>query len=169
MGMKAVKDLQPISRAGSTRLNGHSSGILLLDMAIALAILLLLLAIIWPRLGRGTTSFQQSALALDIANVLRSDRTSASLTGTSTSTQIDLDLRTITGAHGRRIKIPDDLAVEVTTGTACIAAARRFVIVFAADGTSCGGVILLRRGAQTYAVRFNWLSGMVDVYHTSKS
>jgi general secretion pathway protein H len=167
--MRAVKDLQPISRAGIVRANGRSSGILLLDMAIALAILLLLFAVIWPTLGRGTTRFRQSALALEIANVLRADRTSASLTGTPASTHIDLDRRTITGTQGRPVKIPDDVALEVTTGSACVAAARHFVIVFAADGTSCGGLILLTRGPLTYVVRFNWLSGMIDVYRTSKA
>jgi hypothetical protein len=42
-------------------------------------------------------------------------------------------------------------------------AARQFVIVFSPDGSSCGGVIVLRKGRVAYAVRFNRLSGMIDI------
>jgi general secretion pathway protein H len=51
----------------------------------------------------------------------------------------------------------------VTTGAACIKGASEFVVVFAPDGTSCGGVIVFKRNGRAYAVRFNWLSGMIDV------
>jgi general secretion pathway protein H len=166
-GVRAVKDLQPISRTGIIKPNGASSGFMLLDMALALTILVLLFAIVWPNLGRGTTSFQQSAVALDVANVLRSDRTSATLSATSTSTQIDLERRTVTGAQGHRVTIPNDVALEVTTGSACVSSARRFVIVFSADGTSCGGMIVLKKRSLAYVVRFNWLSGMIDVFRRS--
>src|SRR5215475_9040227 len=88
-----------------------SQGILLLDMALALAILLLLFAIIWPTFGNGSTSLQQSATALNIATLLRSDRTAASRTGVPTGTSIDLDRRTLTSANGRTVEIPTDIAL----------------------------------------------------------
>src|SRR5215467_1110152 len=143
-----------------------SRGILLLDMALALAILLLLFAIIWPTFGNGSTSLQQSATALNIATLLRSDRTAASRTGVPTGTSIDLDRRTLTSANGRSIEVPADIALEVTTGTACMTSVHQFVIAFAPDGSSCGGIIVLKKRGLSYAVRFNWLSGMIDVVHT---
>jgi general secretion pathway protein H len=175
MGARVAKDLQQTSPIGSTKPTGstnthaRSSGFLLLDMALALTILLLLFAIIWPTFGGGTTTLQQSATALEIATLLRTDRTSASATGLPTSTHIDLGRRTVTGATGRRVDVPDDVALEVTTGAACMTAARQFVIVFYPDGSSCGGVVVLKRGSSAYAIRFNWLSGMIDVVHASKS
>ena len=55
----------------------HSGGFLLMDMALALTIMLLLFAVIWPTLGSGMTNLQESALALDIATLLRHERTIA--------------------------------------------------------------------------------------------
>jgi len=147
----------------------RSSGYLLLDMALALTILLILFAIIWPTFGGGTTSLQESATALDIATLLRHDRTSARRTGSPTGTRIDLDRRILTSADGRRVEVPSDINLEVTTGGACMTSARQFVIVFSADGSSCGGVIVLKKGAMSYAIRFNWLSGMIDIVHASKT
>jgi general secretion pathway protein H len=138
---------------------------LLLDMALALAILLLLIAVIWPTFGGGTTTLIQSATALDIATLLREDRTTASRNGVPAKTRIDLDQRTLTGASGRRIAVADDLTLEVRTGSTCMSGARRFTIVFSPDGSSCGGVIVLKRRSVAYAIRFNWLSGMIDVIH----
>lgn len=162
-----MKELPRTSQIGkSINIGAGSGGFLLLDMALALTILLLLFAILWPTFGRGTSSLQQSAIALDIANVLRSDRTSASILGAPTTTRIDLNRRAVLGAAGRRVDIADDIALEVTTGRGCAAATRQFVIVFSPDGSSCGGVIVLRKGSVAYAVRFNWLSGMVDVFRT---
>jgi general secretion pathway protein H len=146
-----------------------SGGFLLLDMALALAILLLLFAIIWPTFGTGSTSLQQSATALNIATLLRSDRTAASLIGVPTSTRIDLERRTLTSAKGRTVEVPADIALEVTTGASCMTSPRNFVIVFSPDGSSCGGVIVLKKPGLSYAVRFNWLSGMIDVIHAPKT
>jgi general secretion pathway protein H len=162
---------RPDYRVKHPRFDPHSKsqGILLLDMALALAILLLLFAIIWPTFGNGSTNLQQSATALNIATLLRSDRTTASRTGVPTGTSIDLDRRTLTSATGRSIKIPADIALEVTTGTACMTSVHQFVIAFAPDGSSCGGIIVLKKRSLSYAVRFNWLSGMIDVVHTPKT
>src|SRR5579863_5286270 len=76
----------------------RSDGFLLLDMALALTIMLLLFAVIWPTLGSGTTNLQQSALALDIATLLRHERTVASQTDAPSTTLINLDRRTLTSA-----------------------------------------------------------------------
>ena len=158
-----MKGLQQMSLIGNVRISAGSRGVVLLDMALALAILLLLFAIVWPTLGRGTTSLRQSAMALEIATVLRTDRTTAGMIGRPTSTRIDLNERAITGASGRRVEIANDIALDVVAGKSCAAAARQFVIVFSPDGSSCGGVIVLRKGRVAYAVRFNRLSGMIDI------
>jgi general secretion pathway protein H len=154
------------ARAGAGE---RSGGFLLLDMALALTIMLLLFAIIWPTLGGGTTNLQESALALDIATLLRHDRTIASQTGVPGSTRIDLNHRTLTSADRRHVEIPSDIDLRVTTGAACMASGRLFIIVFAPDGSSCGGVIVLKKRGHGYAVRFNWLTGMIDVVRSSST
>jgi len=141
---------------------------MLLDLALALTILLLLSAIVWPVVGPGTNNVQQAAVALDIATVLRVDRSSASSRGLSMATRFDLARRTVIGATGRRIHVPGDVAMTVTTGVQCMEGAQRFAIVFAPDGTSCGGVVVLSKGMRNYSIKINWLSGMIDVVSDPK-
>jgi len=136
---------------------------MMLDMVLALTVLLLLVAVVWPMLGGGTTPALQSALALDIATVLRTDRASAASNGAPATTLIDLRRRAIVAASRRRVEVPSDIAIDVTTGAACKRAARQFAIVFAPDGSSCGGIITLSKGAMAYSIRINWFSGMIDV------
>jgi general secretion pathway protein H len=138
---------------------------MLLDLVLALTIVLLVSAVAWPMFGRGTSNVQHAAIALDIATLLRVDRASASERATVTGTLFDLERRTVTSSSGRRIDVPRDIAISVTTGIQGIAGAQRFAIAFSPDGTSCGGVILLSNGGQSYSVRINWLSGMVDIVH----
>jgi general secretion pathway protein H len=161
----ALPSLQRMRSDGQSK----SGGFLLLDMTLALAILLLLFAIIWPTFGIGSTSLQQAATALNVATLLRSDRTAASMLGAPTSTKIDLERRTLTSAKGQTIEVPPDIALEVTTGAACMTSAQHFVIVFSPDGSSCGGIIVLKKRGLSYAVRFNWLSGMIDVVHAPET
>ena len=146
-----------------------SSGYMLLDLALALTILLILFAIAWPIVGNGTNNAQHAATAFDIASLLRSDRGLANRNGRLTGTDINLNSRTITSAGGRRIFIPRDLAVEVTTAQECVEGTKRFVITFAPNGSSCGGIILLKKQGNAYAVRINWLSGMIDVINVPKA
>jgi general secretion pathway protein H len=142
---------------------------MLLDLALALTILLLLFAIAWPLVDRGTSTAQQAATTLDIATLLRVDRSSATRDGIATGTRIDVARRTITGANGRQVRVPGDLAIEVTTTSQCIEGLQRFVILFAPDGSSCGGFVVLRKGEQALAIRINWLSGLIDVITLPKA
>ena len=147
----------------------RSGGFLLLDMALALTIMLLLVAIIWPSFGSGTTVLQESATALDIATLLRGDRTAATRTGVPTSTRIDVDNRMLISASGRSVQVPADVGFEVVTGHACMTSRHRFLVVFSPDGSSCGGAIVVRKGGASYTIRINWLSGMIDVVYASRS
>jgi general secretion pathway protein H len=168
MAAKVEKGLQVISSADSVDVHPSAGGFMLLDMALALTILLIISAIVWPFV-RSTSSTQQAATALDIATLLRTDRSSAHNRGIPTGTRIDLDQRQITGSTGRRVAVPTDLAIEVTTGPKCIEGSQKFLIVFAPDGSSCGGVVTLSKRGQAYAIRINWLSGMIDVISLPKA
>jgi general secretion pathway protein H len=170
MGGKAVKVQRPRSSTDSAdRQRSGAHGYMLLDLALALAILLLLFAVAWPVVGRGTSNARQAAVALDIATLLRVDRSFASSKGVPVATRFDLGRRTVIGATGRRIEVPGDLAMTITTAAQCVEGGQRFAILFAPDGTSCGGVIVLGTDNETHAIRINWLSGAVDVAHGPKA
>ena len=115
---------------------GRRSGFLLLDMALALAIVLLAAAIIWPAIPRGTSSAGLAATVMDVATMLRADRTGAVRDGQRVGTVIDLDGRTVSDARGRTVKVPRDLTFEVTTATPCSLGDRRYQITFNPDGSS---------------------------------
>jgi general secretion pathway protein H len=136
---------------------------MLLDLALALTVVLLVFAIVWPAISRGTSPAQHAATALDIATLLRVDRSSASRDGVMKGTRIDLVRRMVTGTSGRQVRVPADLAMEVTTTTPCSEGVQQFVIQFAPDGSSCGGLLILKKGDSTLAIRIHWLSGMIDV------
>jgi general secretion pathway protein H len=142
---------------------------MLLDLALALTILLLLFAIAWPLAHRGTSAAQHAATALDIATLLRVDRSLAARDGISTGTRIDVGRRMVTSATGRQVRVPSDLALEVTTTAQCAEGLQQFVILFAPDGSSCGGFVVLRKGEHALAIRINWLSGMIDVIALPKA
>jgi general secretion pathway protein H len=55
------------------------------------------------------------------------------------------------------------------TGTGCRRSASEFVIAFSPDGTSCGGIVSLVKNNRAYAVRFNWMTGLIDVVETTRS
>jgi general secretion pathway protein H len=151
------------------RESSRGAGFILIDVVLALTILLLIAAVVWPMVGHGTTRSQQAATALDIATLLRIDRAAASRNGRPTGTHIDLGERTVIGATGRRVRVPVDLTVEVTTSPQCIEGPQRFLIVFAPDGSSCGGVVKLKKDRQIYEIYINWLTGMIDVANVEKA
>ena len=155
---------RPTSRAGrNTRRRGESDGFMLLDAILALSLALLLAVVMWPMVGARTTGMQIAATALDITTLLRHDRTAASTQGRPTGTRFDLARRFVTDAAGRSVEIPRDASLEIATAPQCADGQQRFLITFAPDGSSCGGVFTLREGSLAFRIRVNWLSGMVDV------
>jgi general secretion pathway protein H len=163
------KALRQMSPTGSIKLHEASAGFLLLDLALALTIALILFSIVWSSFGRGTNGAQQMATAVDIATLLRADRNVAIKDARNVGTRIDLTSRTVRSMRGRYVSIPADLTIEVATTQDCMDGSQRFTISFAPDGKSCGGLIILRRNGNAFAVRINWLSGMIDVVHFPKA
>lgn len=168
MGTKVETELLRTSSTGNIERAAGSGGFMLLDMVLALTILLLLFAVVWPTFGRGTSRIFESATVLDMVTLLRSDRTAAMLTGVPKGSLIDVGRRTVTGTTGRTVSVPADMSFDVNVGKQCVKGARQVILVFAPDGTSCGGFITLRRARSVFTVRINWHSGMIDVVHAPK-
>ena len=129
-----------------------------------LAIIALLAAIILPAIPRSTSRARLEAYAIDAAALIMQDRNAAVRRRMQVATQVDAPARLIvSGATGQRMRLPDDVAVESILPVRCgdRPAGRR--IDFFAAGSSCGGVIALRRPGASYQVRVNWLTGGVEV------
>jgi general secretion pathway protein H len=150
---------EPTTAAGSAR-----DGVILLDLVLAVAILGFVVLVALASLPRGTTPARHAAFALEVAAVLKTDRTAAARSGRQVATRIDVAERTISGAaNGQVILLPDDLSLEVIASDLCVAAPGRFAIAFAADGRSCGAVIRISKDTRAWRIRVNWLTGFVDV------
>jgi general secretion pathway protein H len=147
----------------TTAANGQS-GVILLDLVLAVAIFSFMILVALPALPQGTTPARHAAYALEVAAVLKNDRTSAARTGREVATRIDVQDRSISGsANGQRVLLPEDLNLEVIASDLCVAAPGRFAIAFAPDGRSCGAVIKISKGTRDWRIRVNWLTGFVDV------
>jgi general secretion pathway protein H len=143
---------------------GAQEGIILLDLVLAVAVFALVLLVALPSMPQGTTPARHAAYALEVAAVLKSDRTAAARTGREVATRIDVAERTISGAaNGQVVMLPDDLNLDVIASDVCAAGQGRFAIAFAADGRSCGAVIRISKDTRAWRIRINWLTGFVDV------
>jgi len=144
--------------------DGAQDGVILLDLVLALAVFAFIALVALPSMPHGTTPARHAAYALEVAAVLKSDRTTAARTGREVATRIDVAQRTVTGsANGQVVMLPDDLSLDVVASDLCVAAPDRFAIVFAADGRSCGAVIRISKDTLAWRIRINWLTGFVDV------
>ena len=159
--------MAPISGAARAKpavADRTQDGIILLDLVLAMAVLAFLVLVALPALPHGTTPARQAAYALEVAAVLKSDRTEAARSGREIATRIDVAARTVSGSAGHQIVVlPEDLTLDVIASDLCVAAPGHFSIAFAADGRSCGAVIRIAKGTRDWRIRINWLTGFIDV------
>jgi general secretion pathway protein H len=158
----------PTSGAGhaepTVAASGAQDGVILLDLVLAVAVFAFIVLLALPSLPQGTTPARHAAYALEVAALLKTDRTEAARTGRETATRIDVPERTIASAASRQtVVLPEDLTLEVLASDICATAPGRFAIAFAADGRSCGAVIRISKGTLDWRIRINWLTGFVDV------
>lgn len=144
------------------------AGYMLLDMTLALAVLLVVALVLWPSILGRTTRPQLAALALDSAATLRSLRVEAVRRGEPASARLDLATRQLHGDGGRAVTFPADLAVDFVTDRRCRPGARLFVLTFAPDGSSCGGVLTLSTRRAAWRIEINWLTGAIDARETGR-
>ncbi len=137
---------------------------ILLDVVLAMAVLALLVLLALPTLPRGTTAARHGAYAMEIAALLKADRTAAARGGREVSTRVDVAARRIvSGASARSVALPGDLTLDVIASDLCTVQPGVFAIVFTPDGRSCGAVIRIVKDERDWRIRVNWLTGFVDV------
>jgi len=167
MGTKVEPVAAPTSgaaRADPPVAGGADEGVILLDLVLAVAVFAFVVLLALPSLPQGTTPARHAAYALEVAAVLKSDRTAAARTGREVATRIDVPARTVAGsAAGQLVMLPEDLVLDVVASDLCAAGQGQFAIAFAPDGRSCGAVIRISRGTRDWRIRINWLTGFVDV------
>jgi general secretion pathway protein H len=152
------------AHGGGEFLTYRQSGFTLLEIICVLAIIAILAAIALPAFPLGTSRARLEGYALETAALLKADRSAAMRRRGEVATVVDAPGRTIrSGASGRVVRIPGDVSVDAMLAARCNNRSVGATIRYFAAGTSCGGVIALRRKGVGYEVRVSWLTGGVEV------
>lgn len=140
------------------------AGFTLLEMVCVLALVALLAAISLPRLPIATSRPRLEAYAVEVAALLKADRSAALGRGVAVSAVVDARGKTISsGSSARIVGLPDDVVLEALLAERCNGRPALSTIIFLSNGMSCGGVLRLARPGIGYEVRVNWLTGGVEV------
>ena len=151
-------------RACARRVRRETAGVSLLEVVCALAIVAAIASFALPRVPLGTTRARLEAYALEVAALIKSDRTAALRGGVPVATLVDAPARRIrSGASGRTVHLPSDVRIEATLPRYCSGRPAGGAIRFFASGLSCGGVVALLRPGAGFEVRVNWLTGGVEI------
>lgn len=152
--------------SGAPTVSGQSgqAGFSLVEMVCVIAIVAALAALALPRLPLGTSRARLEAYAVEVAAMLKADRTAALRRGAPVSTAVDAPGRMLRSGAGRRtLRLPADVTVRATLPRFCNDRPAGSTIAFFPDGLSCGGVIALSRNGTAYEVKVNWLTGGVEI------
>jgi general secretion pathway protein H len=142
----------------------RQQGFTLLEMVCVLAIIALMAAVLLPVIPRETSRSRLQAYALQAATLLKSDRDAAIQHHTDVATLVDAGDRAIrAGASHATLRVPADVRFDAVLPQTCQRQAALSTIRFFADGTSCGGTIVLSRFEAGFEVRVNWLTGRVEI------
>jgi general secretion pathway protein H len=128
------------------------------------AIIAMLAAVLLPMLPQATSRPRLEAYAIEAASLLKTDHNAAIRRGASIATDVNATARRLrSGATGRVLVVPDDVAFEAILPERCEQRPAFSTIRFFPSGMSCGGVIALTRLGVGYEIRVNWLTGGVEV------
>lgn len=142
----------------------REAGFTLLEVVCALAIVAAIVAVALPALPLGTSRPRLAAYAVELAAMLKTDRSAAIRRGAAVATEVDAAAgRVRSGSSGRVVRLPRDVRVDALLPRYCGGRAVRAAIGFLPSGMSCGGVVTLARGSAAYDVRVNWLTGGVEI------
>jgi general secretion pathway protein H len=140
------------------------AGFTLIEMVAVLAIVAMLAGLVLPGWPHGTTRPQLEAYALQVAALLKADRAAALRERSRVDTVLSpATHEVISGAGGRAVRLPDDVAFDALVGETCGGRRNGSTIGFLPSGMSCGGSIALARPGAAVHVRVNWLTGGVEI------
>jgi general secretion pathway protein H len=164
MDRKAARERLPTSRVGRHDGAPGERGFTLLEIVCVLAIVALLAAVLLPGISGGTSRPRLEAYALEVASVLKADRSTAIRRRVAISSDIDAPRRFVrSGSNGHLIRIPNDVLFNAVLPERCDQRPAFSAITFFPSGMSCGGALVLTRLGVGYEIRVNWLTGGVEV------
>jgi general secretion pathway protein H len=146
------------------------NGFTLIEVVCVLAIVALLATIALPAMPIGTTQSRLAGYAVEVATLLKADRTVAIRRGEMVSTSLNSASRLVrSGAGEGVVRLPPDVAFDAVLAERCGGRSTGSTIDFFPSGSSCGGTIALARQGPGFQIRVNWLTGGVEIVPLSKT
>jgi general secretion pathway protein H len=153
-----------MTRRAETCWRQGEQGFTLLELILALGIMALGVAVVFPLFNASRAGYQLRATAYEIASQLRQARAAAQARNVDQAFMIDVGNRRMwIEGHDARRSLSQRLAVDVEVPIAEQLAANLVRVRFFADGGASGGKFLLRDGGRQATVTVNWLTGDVRV------
>ena len=153
-----------MTRRAETYWRQGEQGFTLLELILALGIMALGVAVVFPFFNASRAGYQLRAAAYEIASQLREARAAAQARNVDQAFMIDVGNRRMwIEGHDARRSLSARLAVDVEVPIAEQLAANLVRVRFFADGGASGGNFLLRDGGRQAIVTVNWLTGDVRV------
>jgi general secretion pathway protein H len=147
----------------------RDAGFALYELILALAILGLVAAVVFPRVVRGMGPAELRAKSLEVAALFRSDRNAALRHNREIVSRVDLSRgAVVSGFAGYAVDIPDGVRMQLVQSDR-EASAEGGGIRFLPSGRSSGGALSLTRGDIGYQVSVNWLTSGVTVSAASEA
>jgi len=137
-------------------------GFTLLELMIALAIAVFIMALVLPTGSRRGDRQMVSGAARDIAQSMRLARSSAVIHNRSAA--IVFDIANAAYGSGKQVTVlPRGTQMTLRTAQSEELSATEGAIRFYPDGSSTGGGVTLARGATRFNVLVDWLTGSVSI------
>ncbi len=145
-------------RASTSRTD---AGFTLLEMMVSLAILSLVLSAVPAFYVRLLPNYALRQFANDVANESRRALQDARKTGVVSQLIVGADQRELSVAN-HKLQIPDGVLVELVAAAAFGSLSEQQVSFFS-TGASSGGVLILSNESLSVSVKFDWISGAIEV------
>ena len=148
----------------------RDQGFTLIELIVVMAMIGLIAALATPDFHRAMPGMELRSSLDTLAAELRRTRASALRDGAPRALTIDLAEASYRNASGRRIALPEQVEISVTTGQAELNAANNTArILFFPDGTAVGADIRLTRTDEKHRIHVDWLTGRVRLNETPQA
>ena len=148
-----------LRHAGAPRARGFT----LFEMLAVILLIGIAAAAVSVSVSQGLKGARVSAASGELAAALRATRAEAIVKGQEQHFDVDTRAGSYRGANGRSVRLPDGLAVSITSAKEDQVGPGVGRIRFFPDGSSTGGHVTLQQGQRRWQVNVAWLTGAVSV------